>query len=42
MKMNDTQFNLMKQQLRCVTTFSGNLYQKKYKDIDIDIMTFMD
>lgn len=42
MKMNDTQFNLMKQQLRCVTTFSGNLYQKKYKGIDIDIMTFMD
>jgi hypothetical protein len=42
MKMNDTQFNLMKQQLRRVTTFSGNLYQKKYKGIDIDIMTFMD
>lgn len=40
MKMNDTQFSLMKQQLRRVTAFPGNLYQKKYKDIDIEsVMT---
>ena len=35
MKMNDTQFRLMKQQLQRVTAFSGNLYQKKYAGIDI-------
>ena len=35
MKMNDTQFRLMQRQLQRVTTFPGNLYQKKYAGIDI-------
>ncbi|MCD7827777.1 MAG: phenylacetate--CoA ligase [Clostridiales bacterium] len=36
MQLNDTQFNLLRRSMKRAKAYEGNLYSKKYKDIDVD------
>lgn len=39
MKLNDTQFALVKERMKTAKNFEGSLYSKKFKDIDIDAIS---
>ena len=39
MKLNDTQFALVKERMKTAKNFEGSLYSKKFKDIDIEAIS---